>query len=89
MTSVTSLDSATDTSGLATDKLFAWSATATGSGTVTITLSGLLALTTTWLEVVQLGAGRERADLQRDLYRHRDRNDGHGPDHLGGAQHRQ
>jgi hypothetical protein len=56
VTSVTSLDSVTDTSIL-TDELFAWSATATGSGTVTITLSGLAVTTTTWLEVVQLGAG--------------------------------
>jgi Fibronectin type III domain len=56
VTSVTALDSVTDTSVL-TDDLFAWSATATGSGTVTITLSGLAVSTTTWLEVVQLGAG--------------------------------
>ena len=57
LSSVTSLDSASNTSGVATDDLFAWSATATGSGTVTITLSGLAVLTTTWLEVVQLGSG--------------------------------
>jgi len=58
VTGVTTLNTAANGGGLlSSDNLYAWSATATGSGTVTIRLSGLLISTSVWLEVVQLGVG--------------------------------
>jgi cellulose 1,4-beta-cellobiosidase len=56
---VTSLDAAANGGGvLDSDNLYAWSATdSTGSGTVTIMLSGVMVAATVWLEVVALGPG--------------------------------
>jgi hypothetical protein len=58
VTSVTPLNLVSNGGGLLSyDNMYAWSATATGSGTVSINMSGVLVSTTVWLDVVQLGSG--------------------------------